>query len=579
MWIEVFKGGTHTDSAGNKREWTANDLKTIVSKYNDQSEEDKHEAPVVIGHPETDSPAYGWVEQLKVEGEKILAKVKDLTPEFVEWVKKGLYKKRSISLYPNLLLKHVGFLGGVPPAVKGLADPAFNTDAEYITYEFADAAYITYEFAEIDAIEEAKTKLKEREKLYGIGIKDKIGYISKPTAYEGIGDDLFADPVNYLYPIDTKPNWIASLRTFDAWEYNKIEQQIIYRRLYESATKLGVSLREEQYFNENKIALNRFAEIDRVVLVEQQQRSARYGIEVKDKGNLVKPKHYKDNEDDDFADPVHYRLPIAKKFIVATLANWSKQKIKDQYTEQERQIIDNRIKEAISKHSIKTKQNYNQKLKEKNFMDNEKFTSLVADLIAWTLETFGEETANQLNGYLEENKAKWVTTTAAPAAPAASAEPKADGMSHSEKESQKKMLEMALEIENLKKENRKNDFKNYVEKLMKDDGKLLPKQYDLAMATLELGHKSGKAQFSEAGQVKEVEGVQLIKQFMESFEKKIDVAPIQNTKPSEDFDANGHAVNEERLALDKKIKDYISEQAKNGVSVTYSDSLTKVINL
>jgi molecular chaperone GrpE (heat shock protein) len=133
MLIEIFKAGTHTDSAGNTRAWTEKDLDNIASKYNPAH----HEAPVVIGHPKDNAPAFGWVEGLERKGSVLYAKLKDLVPEFVEAVKKGLYKKRSISLYPDMTLRHVGFLGAMPPAVKGLADVAFS-EAEAVTIEFAD---------------------------------------------------------------------------------------------------------------------------------------------------------------------------------------------------------------------------------------------------------------------------------------------------------------------------------------------------------------------------------------------------------------------------------------------------------
>ncbi len=134
MWIAVFKKGRWTDSSGHTREWSDEDLEKIVERYNSQKE---HEAPVVIGHPKDDSPAYGWVEKLKKQGDFIYAKLKNVSKEFVDWVKKGFYKKRSIALYPDFLLRHVGFLGGTPPAVKGLPDVSFS-DGEFISFEFGE---------------------------------------------------------------------------------------------------------------------------------------------------------------------------------------------------------------------------------------------------------------------------------------------------------------------------------------------------------------------------------------------------------------------------------------------------------
>jgi hypothetical protein len=72
MWFEIFKAGTHQDSAGNERTWSEEDLDTIVSKYNPA----EHEAPIVIGHPTDNAPAWGWVEGLKREGTRLYAKAR-----------------------------------------------------------------------------------------------------------------------------------------------------------------------------------------------------------------------------------------------------------------------------------------------------------------------------------------------------------------------------------------------------------------------------------------------------------------------------------------------------------------------
>lgn len=133
MWVEVFKTGVHTNSAGETRTWGKDDLDKIVSQYNPK----QHEAPIVIGHPKDNAPAYGWVEALKREGETLYAKLKDLAPEFLDIVKKGLFKKQSISLYPDLFLKHIGFLGAMAPAIKGLADIKFREGGRVMTYEFS----------------------------------------------------------------------------------------------------------------------------------------------------------------------------------------------------------------------------------------------------------------------------------------------------------------------------------------------------------------------------------------------------------------------------------------------------------
>ncbi len=131
MEFEIFSSGLHTSDKGNTKDYSPDDLNYIASNYNPS----ESEAPIVIGHPVDSSPAYGWIESLKVEGDKLLAKAKDVVPEFLNAVKQGLYKKRSISLDKDGKLRHVGFLGGALPAVKGLADIQFSENDSASTYE------------------------------------------------------------------------------------------------------------------------------------------------------------------------------------------------------------------------------------------------------------------------------------------------------------------------------------------------------------------------------------------------------------------------------------------------------------
>lgn len=123
-WIEVFRTGTHTDGAGNTRHWSEADLDQMVALYRENYPQ--HEAPLVVGHPETDGPAHGWVEKLKREGQKLFAWVKPTNQWIQDAVGQGLFRKVSIALYDGGLLRHVGLLGANPPAVRGLAPVRFS---------------------------------------------------------------------------------------------------------------------------------------------------------------------------------------------------------------------------------------------------------------------------------------------------------------------------------------------------------------------------------------------------------------------------------------------------------------------
>jgi hypothetical protein len=133
MWVEIFKTGTHTTKDGRTKNWTTEDLDRLIEQYNPRY----HEAPVVIGEPKDKDPAYGWVGAVKREGNALLAKITQIVPEFMEMLKNGLFKKRSIGFYPNLSLKYIGFLGPKLPAIHGLSNTNFKEGENAMTIEFS----------------------------------------------------------------------------------------------------------------------------------------------------------------------------------------------------------------------------------------------------------------------------------------------------------------------------------------------------------------------------------------------------------------------------------------------------------
>jgi hypothetical protein len=231
MWITVFRTGTHTDSSGKTRTWTEQDLDEIVRKYDPTY----NEAPVVIGHPKDNAPAWGWVEALKREGQLLYAKLKDLAPEFVEMLKQGRFKKRSISLYNDLALRHIGFLGAVPPAVKGLPDVAFKGGDEAIAIEMIEM--------EEGEREKARRAQEARSRRYGIGIKEG-GNVTKPSEWQSVPDEDFLDPVNYRYPCPDAEQTRAAASYWgmprNKEQYSPKERDIIERRLEAKLKKFRI---------------------------------------------------------------------------------------------------------------------------------------------------------------------------------------------------------------------------------------------------------------------------------------------------------------------------------------------------
>lgn len=160
--IQIFKPGKHTALSGDVLGFSESDLKATVAAYDPA----KHEAPIVVGHPKHDLPAYGWVRKLAFAEGGIDAEPIQVDASFAEMVQRGAFKKISAAFYapdspsnpvPGVYyLRHVGFLGAQPPAIKGLRSP-----------EFADAEEGVVEFSEWDDVDNASLWRSMREWILG----------------------------------------------------------------------------------------------------------------------------------------------------------------------------------------------------------------------------------------------------------------------------------------------------------------------------------------------------------------------------------------------------------------------------
>lgn len=149
--FEIFRTGKHTSSQGATLTFGDVDLAAIASGYNP----DLHQAPLVVGHPKQDAPAYGWVKSLGVRGDRLVAEPDQINPAFAEMVRDGSFKKVSAAFYqptsPNnptpgqYHLRHVGFLGAEAPAVKGLKAIEFSDGEDLVAFadiELADFRHV-----------------------------------------------------------------------------------------------------------------------------------------------------------------------------------------------------------------------------------------------------------------------------------------------------------------------------------------------------------------------------------------------------------------------------------------------------
>ena len=140
--LHIFKPGKHTAMSGARLAFSESELQASAEAYDPKL----HEAPLVVGHPRLDAPAYGWVSSLKFSDGDIdmdaglYALPTQVNSDFADMVAAGAFKKISASFFspdaPNnpapgvYYLRHVGFLGAQAPSVKGLRTPNFAADEE-----------------------------------------------------------------------------------------------------------------------------------------------------------------------------------------------------------------------------------------------------------------------------------------------------------------------------------------------------------------------------------------------------------------------------------------------------------------
>jgi len=138
-FIEVFKAGTHTDSKGRQVTFSKADVEQMVENHKLGA------APAVIGHPKDTAPAYAQVAQYKLDDDgRLFAKFDKINPAFEAGVESGAYYNRSVSVHKDdrhgWRVRHVGWLGAMPPAIDGLQPVEFSADDDNC-FEFAAPGY------------------------------------------------------------------------------------------------------------------------------------------------------------------------------------------------------------------------------------------------------------------------------------------------------------------------------------------------------------------------------------------------------------------------------------------------------
>ena len=139
-YIEIVKVGEHVAMNGETVQFTEADLDQMVANTKPNT------APFVIGHPKTNTPAWGWGLDYKRIGDSAYVKGGQIDPQFAAMVKEGKFKKRSVRVAKGKdgwVIKHIGWLGAAAPAIEGMADVEFAADESAVELEFSVAEAIS----------------------------------------------------------------------------------------------------------------------------------------------------------------------------------------------------------------------------------------------------------------------------------------------------------------------------------------------------------------------------------------------------------------------------------------------------
>ena len=185
--VEIFRTGVWTDSEGREIEYTKEDLQAMADAYAELK--GSFEAPVKLGHDESQAllitdglPAAGWLANLRVKGESLVADLKDVPRKVYELIKSNGYKKRSLEVIHNFrgeagkVYRHVAaglaLLGANLPAIGSLSEMknlySSVADPEKYYYEAEGKSIETVPESggeTTDAPEEAADKTKEENEL------------------------------------------------------------------------------------------------------------------------------------------------------------------------------------------------------------------------------------------------------------------------------------------------------------------------------------------------------------------------------------------------------------------------------
>lgn len=179
----IFKAGVHKGI-----EWSEERVNKIASIFNKQIKS----APLVINHPQDDKPKYGEVERLFVKNGVLFAEC-TIEDSLKSLIQKGQINGISSAFYlPHNeinpfrgisdYLRHVGFLVGQNPAVKGLPDPRESLLYSKDCFSFNDNGFDSVLFSEDHSKTESEwlhARITAYSKITGMSYTETFNHLTR----------------------------------------------------------------------------------------------------------------------------------------------------------------------------------------------------------------------------------------------------------------------------------------------------------------------------------------------------------------------------------------------------------------
>lgn len=180
-WIEIARaGGPFTALSGEAVSITRDDLDAAVASFDPAD----RRVPLVLGHPKLDDPAFGWLTEVKRDGDVLLARFGDVPEPVREAVDQGRYRNVSAKFARGWRLWHVGLLGAAQPAIPGLKEVRLAGAEDGYTFEFAKEA-------DMDELTRLRQEAAEAQKALKEA-RDEISRLKAEREGEGKNRDLSA---------------------------------------------------------------------------------------------------------------------------------------------------------------------------------------------------------------------------------------------------------------------------------------------------------------------------------------------------------------------------------------------------